>query len=424
MSESMRLDWLYRFTNKADYPDPVEEIDALCTLDANDERTYLLLANRSSPPLRGASCGEVIGLCTSHGNRLILHGTAVVAGESIRDCTPLSVQPIYGSLEGRVFCPLKDLERLPSGELPDTTLSHAEQEAFLKGQSFVKRLTPGIRTARKSAVSSTPGTSSPEITPTFPSFVFSQQCTAFTVVGLDPTAGTWESKMTQGPKKMPSFALRWEAGFRPDDQPLKWHTTNDEFRSEVDRCGAILTCIDGPCGTNGPRVRKNCDPWRWDEDAPRRTRGGELALSRQGINLFWTTQNTVMRFAGASRWIARSLVLFSECPEQRMIETHPHGAFTFLWRLFGGTITPPKKSKVAGRNARLSLLRSFISGLSDEMVPNHDAVDAVCAALVAGLHQLELTTAFGTPNDGGQIWMPNGSKLAALLSSPKKIARV
>ncbi|MDP1563850.1 MAG: DUF429 domain-containing protein [Pirellulaceae bacterium] len=415
MPESMRLDWLYRFTGNDDYPDPVEEIDALCTLDANDEPTYLLLANRSSPPLSGASCGEVVGLCTSLDNRLILHGTAVVAGECIRCDTPPSVLPIYGVLSGRVFRPLTDLERLPSDGLSDTTLGHADQETFLKGQSFVKRLTSGTRTARKPAVRGPSKTDSPETMPTFPSLVFSQKHPAFTVVGLDPTAGTWDSRMAQGPKKMPSFALRWEGGFRPDDQPLVWHTTNDEFRSEVDRRGAILTCIDGPCGTNGPRLLRHRDPWCWDANAPKGTRGGELALSRQGINLFWTTQNTVMKFEGASRWIARSLVLLSYCPEQRKIETHPHGAFTFLWRLFGGNGILPKKSKPSGRNARLALLRSFVPGLSDGMVPNHDAVDAACAALIAGLHQLHLTTPFGSSSDGGQIWMPNCEQLAAFL---------
>jgi hypothetical protein len=424
MPESKRLDWLYRFTSNDDYPDPVEEIDALCTLDANDEPTYLLLANRSSPPLSGSSCGDVVGLCTSRSNRLILHGTAVVAGECVRGDTPLTVIPVYGYLTGRFFLQLKDLERLPSDELPAATLSHSDQEAFLNGQSFVKRLTPGTRSSRKPTVRGPSRTDSRGTTPTFPSLVFSQKHPAFTVVGLDPTAGTWDSSMAQGPKKMPSFALRWEGGLRPDDQPLAWHTTNEEFRSEVDRRGAILTCIDGPCGTNGPRLQRDRDHWCWDANAPNGTRGGELALSRQGINLFWTTQNTVMNFEGASRWIARSLALFSECPEQRKIETHPHGAFTFLWRLFGGTNTPPKKSKESGRNARLSLLRSFISGFSDEMVPNHDALDAACAALVAGLHHLELTTAFGTATDGGQIWMPNVAKLAALLPSPKEVASV
>src|SRR5206468_7906979 len=131
-------------------------------------------------------------------------------------------------------------------------------------------------------------------------------------------------------------------------------------------------------------------------NGPDGTRSGELQLSREGVNLFWTTQNTVLRFEGASRWIARSLVLFSEQPERQKIETHPHGAFTFLWRMFGNSGTPPKKSKTAGRQARLAILRSFIPGLADGMVPNHDALDAACAGLVAGLHQFRLTMPFGT----------------------------
>lgn len=414
------MDWLYRFTTNDQYPDPVEEIDALCTLDANDEPTFLLLADRASPPLSGASCGEVVGLCTSQGNRLTLHGTAVIAGDSIRGSTPPSVQPIYGNLEGRVFCPLKDLERLPSDELHDATLSHAEQGTFLKGQSFVKRLTSGARTIRRPAAVSEPKASSLSTTPAFPSLVFPQRTPDFTVAGLDPTAGTWASKMAEGPKEMPSFALRWDGnGFCPVDQPLAWHRTNDGFKAEVNRRHAVLTCIDGPCGTNGPKLLSDLSGW--DKQGPKGTRGGELALSRMGVNLFWTTQNTVMKFEGASRWIARSLVLFSQRQEPPKIETHPHGAFTFLWRLFGGTGTPPKKSKPSGRQARMSLLRSFIPALSDGMVPNHDALDAACAALVAGLHQLGLTVPFGAANDGGQIWMPDVAKLAVLLTSAKEV---
>jgi hypothetical protein len=410
------MDWLYRFTTNEDYPNPVEEIDALCTLDDNEDPAFLLLANRSSPPLSGASCGEIVGLCTSQGNRLTLHGTAVVAGNTIRGSTPPSVQPIYGNLAGRVFCPLKDLERLPSDELSETILSHADQDAFLKGRAFVKRLTPGARTARRRSSAGQPEAISSESISTFPNLVLPQRPPAFTVVGLDPTAGSWDSKMTAGPKKMPSFALRWDGdSFKPDDHPLAWHQTNESFWAEVTRRRACLICIDGPCGTNGPRLLKDCNPWRWDENGPNGTRDGELALSRQGVNLFWTTQNTVMKFKGARDWIARSLVLFSEDPKQQKIETHPHGAFTFLWRLFGGTGTLPKKSKPAGRQARLSLLRSFITGLSDGIVPNHDALDAACAALIGGLHQLNLTIPFGSVNNGGQIWMPDIAKLARMI---------
>jgi hypothetical protein len=414
MSEPIHLDWLYLFTNKDEYPDPLEEIDALCSFDADDQPMYLLLADRKSPPLSGATCGEVIGLCTSQKQRLILHGTAVVDGKCITGGTPPSVEPIYGDLPKRVFCPLKDLQRLPSSELPVTVLSNDNQQNFLRGQAFAKRLNSGSRSSRKPAVVGPPRADSLDRKLTFPSLVFSQKSSAFTVVGLDPTAGTWDSRMTQGSKKMPSFALRWEQGFRPAEQPLAWHMTNDEFQAEVNNREAVLTCIDGPCGTNGPRLLRDGNPWCWDPNAPNESREGELKLSRQGVNLFWTTQNTVMAFDGASRWIARSLTLFAENAKKEKIETHPHGAFTFLWRMFGETKSPPKKSTTAGRNARLSLLRSFIPRLSDEMVPNHDALDAACAALVAGLHRLELTIAFGTPDDGGEIWMPDSEKLRAL----------
>jgi len=41
-------------------------------------------------------------------------------------------------------------------------------------------------------------------------------------------------------------------------------------------------------------------------------------------------------------------------------------------------------------------------------------VDAACAALVAGLHRLNLTTSFGTLSGGGMIWMPNAAALETL----------
>ena len=298
------------------------------------------------------------------------------------------------------------MTRLERYEIPDKVLNHAAQEKFLSGQAFVKRLNQRDRSSPKPAVRDSSRTTVDETTFSFPKIRFPDNSATFTVVGLDPTAGTWESHMESGPKKMPSFALSWNGSvFEPMNQPLAWHSTNEEFRAEVLYRKAIETCIDGPCATNGPELLKDRTPWCWDLNAPNEARGGELALSGKGINLFWTTQNTVMRFDGASRWIARSLVLFENRPNQ--IETHPHGVFTLLWRLFGGTGTPPKKSKPAGRNARLAILRSFIPALCETTVPNHDATDAACAALVAGLHQLKLNIAFGSVNDGGEIWMPN-----------------
>ena len=221
--------------------------------------------------------------------------------------------------------------------------------------------------------------------------------------------------MTEGLNQMPSFALRWNRKeFLPCEEPLRLHLTNAAFWDVVRDSRASLTCIDGPCDTSG--LRLSDDHKRWEPTVAGRIREGELALSRAGVNLFWTTQNTVMKFDGASRWIARSLVLFSEQPGQQKIETHPHGAFTFLWRMFGNWGTPPKKRKNPGRQARLAILRSFIPDLTESMVPNHDAVDAACAALVAGLHCLELTTPFGTVSESGAIWMPDTEKLREMLA--------
>jgi hypothetical protein len=412
-------DWLCRFTSNRTYPDPVEEIDALCTLDDDGEQAFLLLADRSAPPLCGASCGDIVGLCTSQNGRLILHGTGVIAGACIRGDTPPTVQPLYGKLSNRVFSPLKDLVRQHSNELDEATLSKQDQEAFLKGQSFVKRISAGKPVGRKRVG---PGQTKPkgdgQSTLAFPSVTLPKSASPFLVVGLDPTAGTWASKMCEGPKEMPSFALVWDGeGFHPDKEPLHWHSTNLAFWTLVQSGQAGLTCIDGPCGTNGCRLF--ADLSAWDSNGSDGTRSGELQLSQEGINLFWTTQNTVLRFEGASRWIARSLILFSETPEFQKIETHPHGAFTYLWRMFGNSGTPPKKSKNPGRQARLAVLRSFIPGLTEAMVPNHDAVDAACAALVAGLHQLGLTKSFGTVNDGGVIWMPDTVRLARMIQAKR-----
>ena len=45
--------WLYRLTSNDEYPDPVEVIDALCTLDDDGEQAFLLLSHRSAPPYPG-----------------------------------------------------------------------------------------------------------------------------------------------------------------------------------------------------------------------------------------------------------------------------------------------------------------------------------------------------------------------------------
>ena len=238
----------------------------------------------------------------------------------------------------------------------------------------------------------------------------------FVAVGLDPTAGiSGPGGMRSGDKEMPSYAIGWDGtAFRPTSDAISWNRSNDDFWGHVDRVGAGIVAIDGPCAVhpNGPRWIAGRSAW---EAGGTGVRAAERELTAGGIHLFWTTRNTVLHFDGASRWIARALTLFAESRLRprpaETIETHPHGAFVFLWRLLGGEGLPPRKASPAGRRARWAILRAFIEQLPEIPPASHDEIDALCAALVAGLHRLGLTVAFGTPAEGGEIWMPDVRKL-------------
>jgi len=239
----------------------------------------------------------------------------------------------------------------------------------------------------------------------------------FVAVGLDPTAGRFApGGMQRGDKPMPSYAIRWDGqGFRPAPEALAWSRTNADFWAHVDRTAAVVLAIDGPCGLHPDGPRWDAQRAAWDPGGAA-LRGAERSVAAAGIHLFWSSRDTVLHFDGASRWIARSLTLFAESRQRTVpitaIETHPHGAFVKLWRVLGGTGLPPRKTTPAGRRARWRILRSFIEGLSDGPPASHDEIDAACAALVAGLHRLGLTVAYGTPADGGEIWLPDGERLA------------
>jgi len=224
--------------------------------------------------------------------------------------------------------------------------------------------------------------------------------------------------MRSGDNAMPSYAIGWDgAAFRPTSDPISWNRSNDDFWGHVDRAGADVIAIDGPCAVhpNGPRWIAGRSVW---EAGGTGVRAAERELTAGGIHLFWTTRNTVLHFDGASRWIARSLTLFAESRLRsrpaETIETHPHGAFVFLWRLLGGEGPPPRKASPAGRLVRWAILRAFIEQLPETPPASHDEIDALCAALVAGLHRLKLTVAFGTPAEGGEIWMPDVRQLSLL----------
>ena len=413
------MDWLYQFTSNKNYPEPLGEIADLAALSQEGQDPYLLLNRGVAPPMSRAQAGHTVGFCTSDADskRLILHAIATVSAEPKRhNTTPASVVPIYEEKEGLMFCPLLNVEMVPADNLNADIWSVAEQGTFLNGQANVWKF--GTEQRRRKQSSSVSLSENDKIEPLNGLSVdcpIPKELNAI-AVGLDPTAATWESNMTAGPiKKMPSFAIKISDGqFSVADNPVAKHVTNEDFWSHVMLHKAQMVCIDGPCDTNGPELLPNVADG-WNPNAPHGTRDGEIALANCGVGLFWTTQNTVMKFKGVDRWIARSLVLFSEHPDIDKIETHPHGAFTFLWRLAGRIGAPPNKKTDIGKQVRIALLKAFIPDLQVDTLrdddDDDDVIDAAVAALVAALKLCGLARPFGTTDGGGQIWMPDCERL-------------
>ena len=170
---------------------------------------------------------------------------------------------------------------------------------------------------------------------------------------------------------------------------------------------ATSIAIDGPCAANG--IRLNSRRTGFDYPAPG-VRNAEHILAGMGIKLFWTTQNTLTNFDGASRWIARSLVLFADFADQglgdRVFEVHPHAVFTILQRAFHPGQPLATKARGPGRKQRLDLLRMFVPELSADHLPNHDAVDSAAAALMGALREAGKARRVGE-EAGGYIWIPS-----------------
>jgi predicted nuclease with RNAse H fold len=212
--------------------------------------------------------------------------------------------------------------------------------------------------------------------------------------------------MEEGPKAMAAVALAW------DGRRLRLEATvrlraNAELWAFCREVRARVLAIDGPCGTNGLRLRR--DGRGWDLRARGGVRDAEAALAREGFRLFWTTHATVARFDGASRWIARSLRLFADPAAPRglaRIEVYPHGTFEVLRRALGIARPLATKATPGGRAGRLAILARLVEGISSPALAGHDAVDAAAAALTGARCRLGGARAVGTAAGGGRIWLP------------------
>jgi predicted nuclease with RNAse H fold len=407
--------YLYVLQANDRYPDPAEEISALAALVEDGVEPGLLLADRKSPPMKRASAGdEVILAVRDEARGLEMRARAWVSAPASREArTPEDLEPLYGALRDRWFVRCADVE--PVAAQAVTGLSADEVATFTSGQAFVKNLggappprarTPGAARphARREAGPAANADAPLDAAPLRELLDGLRGHAPFNVIGLDPTAATPESHMCAGPKPMPSVVLAW-TGREVRCPGRALHRDNAGFWERTGRERAVVTAIDGPCATNG--LRPLPDWSGWDASVVGGMRDAERALADAGVRLFWTTHRTVTRFDGAARWIARSLRLFGDTSvDTTRIETHPHGVFTFFWRAAGMRQPMGAKRTPAGRRNRLTILRAFIDGLDGAELPDHDAVDAAAAALVALLHVASVTTPWGTDAGGGRIWMP------------------
>ena len=223
-------------------------------------------------------------------------------------------------------------------------------------------------------------------------------------VGVDLTAGTWESAMDGGKKPFPAVEL---AG---DGRRLRFVAKRDfetltAFREWVDERRPTRLMIDGPCAVRGASLSAERNEWVYGEMT---TRLAERRLSADKIPLFWTSEGTLRAFGGASRWIARSLALFEDLERKdgrQALETYPNGVFVRLARLHWPGMPLARKSGSEGRGQRLALLRAYVDDLQDQL-RTHDDIDAAAAALMGGFVEVGEVDELGAADEGGIIYLP------------------
>lgn len=134
--------WIYRFTGNPRYPEPNGEILALVDIWNQGQMPYLLLADRTHPPLAGQAVqqGALVYLCTATNHLLEVHAQAHLA-ELHQGAPPPSVAGIYQAHtnENRYYRGIVDLQNYPDGPHGAAAIGlHAGDEGtFLDGQAYV-----------------------------------------------------------------------------------------------------------------------------------------------------------------------------------------------------------------------------------------------------------------------------------------------
>jgi hypothetical protein len=132
--------WFYLFERNDRYPEPTGEIDLLAKLDERGEEVFLRLSARDDAPLKDAAEADRVYLCTREEGRWTIRGEAEVNGPPIRGATPLSMVPLYGSIDARHWW--RRLERVRIYEKPKSAADVGLEEDDLPavGQAHVIRV--------------------------------------------------------------------------------------------------------------------------------------------------------------------------------------------------------------------------------------------------------------------------------------------
>jgi len=198
-------------------------------------------------------------------------------------------------------------------------------------------------------------------------------------IGLDLTAGSRPSSLAALDDT--AHLLAWGQGLTDTDL-LAWIAGYPAALIAVDAPLSLplgLCCLEPSCRCRpgGPGAGRSC----------------ERALSRLGLGCYYTTKRSIIK-ALVYRAIALKAAL--EAAGHTVIEVYPHASRV---RLLGRL---PKKTTLAGRRATQRGLQPLVAGLPspDEMLLDHDTLDAVLAAYTGWLCGRGQTVPLGDPAEG------------------------
>ena len=401
--------WIYLFTDNNNYPHPIQEIVQLEAIENQGQVPYIPLIDRvrDDAPLKNAGAGVLVYLCTRNNGQWSIHGDALIAHDcGLQPMTPQSVRGLYGILHNRRWKALANINLYPQPQTPAQI--GIIRPLPMGGQAAAINLDPG-QIAPGGAAIPAPNLALLPRQPRLCNGIVGRR-----FVGVDLTAGSWVSQLDAGGRAFPVLELIGNADGTLSLGRIEMCATLQQFQQLGWAMSADRLIIDGPCKTNGIALLNPPTNWNFSVVSPG-FRVAEQQLAQMGVGLFWTTLATLRGFDGASRWIARSVQLFSQllanpALTNRCIETHPHAVFVIMARALAGGLLPKKKT-LPGRNQRLALLRGFVPGLQENLLPTHDHVDAAAAALLGALQFSNCALALGNANNGGQIWIPDQTAL-------------